>query len=206
MADGKRKTATYTPEQKQQALALLRVHTTKEVAEMLGIPRTTVKTWEDRLKKAAERVDLADEEPVEAIVERDEGDEASAMVFDQNASTSAGAPVGVDNAKFVEGTSRLALKSLEALNARIEMACDDLKAIGELKRFILENKESVLSGLDREIYPEGAVLALFRKLDDIEIIRVKDLATVLGVAYDKYALASGKPTGRVEVGFEDYAE
>lgn len=191
MANGKGKREQYTPERKAQALALLYVKSLSQVAAESGIPKSTLKGWRDAMKACEQ-----DGTPCEQ----------QAPVA-QSASTSAKARArGIDEAVFVEETARLTMKTLETLNVRIETACGNLKEVYELRRFILDNKELVLSHKDREKYPDGAVTALLSKLEKLEVINMGDLSKTLGIAYDKYALASGKATTRVAVGFEDYPE
>lgn len=205
----KRKQVQYTPEQKQEALALLHVYTSKQVSEMLHIPSSTVRTWEKALKESASSFKAfagsTAAETVEQAVESVEFADESKNTLAQNARTQAtSSPMA--NAKFIDGTEKLALKALDALNARIELACSNVQEIGELKKFILDHKEEVLTGKDREIYSDGAIMQLLKKLETLEVIRVGELSTVLGVAYDKHALASGKPTERLDISFEDYPE
>lgn len=205
----KRKQVKYTPEQKQEALALLHVYTSKQVSEMLHIPSSTVRTWEKALKESAGSFKAfagsTATETVEQAVESVEFADESKNTLAQNARTQASSSP-MANAKFIDGTEKLALKALDALNARIELACSNVQEIGELKKFILDHKEEVLTGKDREVYSDGAIMQLLKKLETLEVIRVGELSTVLGVAYDKHALASGKPTERLDISFEDYPE
>ena len=205
----KRKQVKYTLEQKQEALALLHVYTSKQVSEMLHIPSSTVRTWEKALKESASSFKAfagsTATKTVEQAVESVEFADESKNTLAQNTRTQAtSSPMA--NAKFIDGTEKLALKALDALNARIELACSNVQEIGELKKFILDHKEEVLTGKDREVYSDGAIMQLLKKLETLEVIRVGELSTVLGVAYDKHALASGKPTERLDISFEDYPE
>lgn len=187
----KSKKEQYTPERKAQALALLSIKSLSAAAAETGIPKSTLKGWRDAVRACEQDGTLCEQQDSSA----------------QSASPSAGARArSIDEAKFLEETARLTMKTLETLNVRIETACGNLKEVYELRRFILDNKDLVLSHKDRERYPDGAVKELLAKLEKMEVISVSDLSKTLGIAYDKHALASGKPTGRVEVGFEDYAE
>lgn len=184
----------YTEAEIEEALSLLHVLPMTKVSEKLGIPKTTISRWYDKMKKG---------ETVHPTPQKGQG--KGETVSEQNAHTIAEARASkVD--EFINKSWGLAETTLEQLNCRVKRAKDTLDEIDELKNFILNNRDKVLSGEDRDRYSNGAIVELLRKLEKMEVIKINELATVFGVAYDKFALASGKATARVQVGFEDYAE
>lgn len=50
------------------------------------------------------------------------------------------------------------------------------------------------------------MVELLDKIRNLTVIKTSELTTIMGVSYDKYALASGGCTERVGVSFEDMPE
>jgi hypothetical protein len=75
-------------------------------------------------------------------------------------------------------------KALRLTNKRFTKALEDEDALEEIIEKI--NSDGDLKGTEKQ--------ALYRRLKDLQMTNIKDIAITLGTIYDKQALASGEPT------------
>lgn len=75
-------------------------------------------------------------------------------------------------------------KALRLTNKRFTKALEDEDALEEIIEKI--NSDGDLKAAEKQ--------ALYRRLKDLQMTNIKDIAITLGTIYDKQALASGEPT------------
>lgn len=178
MAQGKK----YSDELKEKAIALLSCNNASFVAEELGLPYTTVKTWETKALKQAKR----DMEVREASEGDDEVTKSTKRFTEQNL-------VELRQKKkeeFIESAWELINLSKGVLEKRLKRAMENEEALDELVDEITKLGYKTLTAQQRQ--------ALYMKLSKIKVDDVKSLATVLGTLYDKQALANKEATAIVE--------
>lgn len=182
----KKKVNRYSVEEREKALVLMTANppmSLQEISDKTGIPKSTLFTW----KNAAGLFDTSDSIRTKRTYDRTVADNERTVQVQ----------------KVVEGCWSLVTNSLNELNKRLNRAINGMDDIHALSKFILENRETLLgdSSLSKE-----KILALFAKLDALEIIKTSELTTIMGVALDKYNLLSGGVTQRVIHSFEDMPE
>lgn len=170
MAKGKK----YNDDIKEKAYALLACNNNAQVvADKLGLPYTTVKTWEKNwIRQAQER------EARQMTVE------TATKPYEDNI-------IELRKKKkeeFVENAWRLIGKVHSVLERRIDRAIESEDTIDSVVDGIKTDKEK----------PSGQKSALLSKLGEIKVESVKELAIVLGTLYDKQALANKEATAIVE--------
>lgn len=181
MAQGKK----YNDDIKEKAYALLACNNNAQVvADELGIPYTTVKTWEKKWVKQAQG---QAEATGEAVTKHDEDNIIELRKKKK--------------AEFVEDAWGLIGKIRTLLERRIDRALDSEDKLDELVEEITKLDNKQLTDAQRK--------ALYSKMHSIKIESTKELAVVLGTLYDKQALANKEATAIVEGNisfkkFEDY--
>lgn len=105
--------------------------------------------------------------------------------------------------KFVATTWEATLNTAEAINKQIKSISEDTERVSQLIDFILTNASEVSKECGIRYDEIRELMVVLRRLKDFKI---KDLATVLSVTYDKHALATGKSTQNVSLSFEDMPE
>lgn len=177
----------YTISQKERAVSLLYAKPLCDVVKETGIPKTTLARWKKELN-------------IPTIAPTGTARNAERNEVQKNINIAR-----AENVKqFVDEAWSVTLGSIKELNKRIQRQANALDEIRVLEHFILENREVVLAGETE--FTKSVVVELLKKIRDLEVIRTSELATIMGVSYDKYALASGGATGRVSVSFEDMPE
>lgn len=86
--------------------------------------------------------------------------------------------------QFIEEAWEVVGKALKLTNKRFTKALDDEEALEEIISTI--NEDSEIKGPKKQ--------ALYKRLKDLQMTNVRDIAIALGTIYDKQALASGEPT------------
>lgn len=164
----------YGDDVKEKAFALLACNRcVADVARELGIPYSTVKTWEKRLlAKSEARAKKRREENNEPDELDDEHDLAVLRKRKKE--------------EFVNDAWRLIGKTQSLLERRLDRILESEDAIDEVLDEICELKREDLSEARRK--------AIAAKISAIKVENVRDLSTVLGTLYDKQALASREPT------------
>lgn len=181
MAQGKK----YNDDIKEKAYALLACNNNAQVvADELGIPYTTVKTWEKKWVKQAQG---QAEATGEAVTKHDEDNIIELRKKKK--------------AEFVEDAWGLIGKIRTLLERRIDRALDSEDKLDELVEEITKLDNKQLTDAQRK--------ALYSKMHSIKIESTKELAVVLGTLYDKQALANKEATAIVGGNisfkkFEDY--
>lgn len=97
--------------------------------------------------------------------------------------------------EFVNSAWSIIEDAQELLKRRFERALDNEYQIDKLVEEINKLEDAELTQEQRK--------ALYRRISAIKVEDVGKIATVLGTLYDKQALVSNEPTGRVEVQLED---
>ncbi|HRF69869.1 MAG TPA: helix-turn-helix domain-containing protein [Candidatus Pelethenecus sp.] len=171
MAQGKK----YNDDVKEKAFALLACNNnTQAVAEELGIPYTTVKTWEKKwINNGAHKQEETPEKPITKHGEDN-------LVELRNKKKE----------EFVENAWELIGKVRTLLERRLDRAI--------LSENIIDEIVEEITKLDSKQLTDSQRKALYSKISAIKIENVKELATVLGTLYDKQALANKEATAIVE--------
>lgn len=191
MAKGKK----YNDDIKEKAFALLACNNNAQVvADKLGLPYTTVKTWEKNwIRQAQEREARQDETegaPTKSVTKSTRFEDESLIELRKK-----------KKEEFVEDAWGLIGKIRSLLERRLDRALDSENALDELVEEITK--------LDHKQLTDSQRKALYCKMSAIKIESVKELAVVLGTLYDKQALANKEATsiveGNIEVKkFEDF--
>lgn len=192
MAKGKK----YNDDIKEKAFALLACNNNAQVvADKLGLPYTTVKTWEKNwIRQAQER-----EARQRALQETPQGaDNAEAEGAPTNPVTKSTKFEDESlielrkkkKAEFVDDAWGLIGKIRTLLERRLDRALDSEDVLDELVEEIAQ--------LDHKQLTDSQRKALYLKMSSIKIESVKELAVVLGTLYDKQALANKEATAIVE--------
>lgn len=192
MAKGKK----YNDDIKEKAFALLACNNNAQVvADKLGLPYTTVKTWEKNwIRQAQER-----EARQRALQETPQGaDNAEAEGAPTNPVTKSTKFEDESlielrkkkKAEFVDDAWGLIGKIRSLLERRLDRALDSEDVLDELVEEITQ--------LDHKQLTDSQRKALYLKMSSIKIESVKELAVVLGTLYDKQALANKEATAIVE--------
>ena len=86
--------------------------------------------------------------------------------------------------EFINQAWETVQKALKLADKRFSKALEDEEAIQEMVDII--NNDKTLKGAEQQ--------ALYRRLKDLQMTNIRDIAIALGTIYDKQALASGEPT------------
>ena len=86
--------------------------------------------------------------------------------------------------QFIEEAWEVVGKALKLTNKRFTKALNDEEALEEIIAAINNDKE--INGPEKQ--------SLYKRLKDLQMTNVRDIAIALGTIYDKQALASGEPT------------
>lgn len=192
MAKGKK----YNDDIKEKAFALLACNNNAQVvADKLGLPYTTVKTWEKNwIRQAQERearqralqgtpqgADNAEAEgaPTNPVTKSTKFEDESLIELRKK-----------KKAEFVDDAWGLIGKIRTLLERRLDRALDSEDVLDELVEEITQ--------LDHKQLTDSQRKALYLKMSSIKIESVKELAVVLGTLYDKQALANKEATAIVE--------
>ena len=220
MARGKK----YSDEIKERAFALLATsNNVQVVADTLGLPYNTVKTWEKKFlmrnsecemrNNDGEFVKVRDENAGAQARELEAGSEVqfvSNEVYEENNEVSDEAirdglePTTLNElrnqkkAEFVDRAWKMLERSQILLERRINRAYEQEDKIDAIIRLIGER-----GGADKLTQTDRN--ELYKVLGEIKLESTRSLSTLLGTLYDKQALAAKEPT--VNVGgvlkFED---
>lgn len=182
MAQGKK----YSDEIKEKAIALLSCNNASFVAEELGLPYSTVKTWEMKALKQAKK----DLEAKEASDGEGKGDDEVTKPTKRFTEQNLVELRQKKKEEFIESAWELINLSKGVLEKRLKRAMDNEEALDELVDEIMTLDYKTLTAQQRQ--------ALYMKLAKIKVDDVKSLATVLGTLYDKQALANKEATAIVE--------
>jgi len=189
MAQGKK----YNDDLKERAFALLAVNNSVSyVANELGLPYSTVKTWEKKFLAQSAELERREKEQGEVGPQTDE-------VTKPNEDLDLARLRKKKKEEFVEDSWRLVSKTATLIERRLDRAIGSEDVIDELLDEILSLDHKELTDAQRK--------SLYAKISAIKIENVRELAVVLGTLYDKQALANKEPTtivdGDVVVKFED---
>jgi len=87
-------------------------------------------------------------------------------------------------AEFISEAWEVVGKALKLTNKRFTKALEDEGAL-----------EEIISRMNADVEIKGPEKqALYRRLKDLQMTNIRDIAIALGTIYDKQALASGEPT------------
>lgn len=181
MAKGKK----YNDDIKEKAFALLACNNNAQVvADKLGLPYTTVKTWEKNwIRQAQEREARQEDEtegtPTKSVTKSTRFEDESLIELRKK-----------KKEEFVEDAWGLIGKIRSLLERRLDRALDSENVLDELVEEITK--------LDHKQLTDSQRKALYCKMYAIKIESVKELAVVLGTLYDKQALANKEATSIVE--------
>lgn len=209
MARGKK----YSDEIKERAFALLATsNNTQAVADALGLPYNTVKTWEKKFL-SGEFVKPRSENAGAQARELKAGSEVqfvSNEVYEDNNEVSDEAirdglePATLNElrnqkkAEFVNRAWGMLERTQILLERRIVRAEQNEAAIDKIVKLI--EQKGATDGLN-----QTERNALYRELSELKLESAKSLAVLLGTLYDKQALAAKEPTVNVggAIKFED---
>jgi len=164
---------------KEKAVAMLCTESMVEVSKKMGIPMSTLHRW-----KRERGVEI-----------RDTFEEVKKIEVEKHVNKME---------EFINEAWKVTINSVKLLNKKVEKATNDLGEIDSLCAFILEHKKEVLNDAG---FGNQEIVELFNKLRGLEVIRVGEISSVMGTAFDKYQLASGGATERVDItSFEQYPE
>ena len=205
MARGKK----YSDEIKERAFALLATsNNVQVVADTLGLPYNTVKTWEKKMLEG-DFVKVRDENAgaqarelntgYEVGFVNDEVYEAHDEAHDEGADVSALSELrNKKKMEFVDRAWKMLERAQILLERRINRAYEQEDKIDAIIRIIGER-----GGADKLTQTDRN--ELYKVLGEIKLESTRSLSTLLGTLYDKQALAAKEPT--VNVGgvlkFED---
>lgn len=185
----KREHKTYGDDVKEQAFALLAINSNvRFVANKLGIPYTTVKTWEKKFLSEREGADVSEKDGSDTHERESEPDDAPAVSNLQILREQM-------KEKFVKHSWDMIEKGQAILERRILRAEARENEIDGILKLVEGD-----AGLTRSMRNE-----LITKLTQIKLDNAKDIAVIIGTLYDKQALAAKEPTHNVRttVRFED---
>lgn len=175
---------------KEKAFALLAVNNSVAyVAKELGLPYTTVKTWEKKfIQKSKELSEREANQTENANKSESEGEEFDLIKLRNQ-----------KKKEFVNDSWNLISKVKTVLERRLDRAIRSEDVIDKLLNEILSLDGKELTDTQRK--------ALYSKISSVKVENVRELAIVLGTLYDKQALANKEATqivgGDVAVKFED---
>ena len=175
----------HSKEIKEKALAMLMTKSQLEVSKKLKVPVATICRW----KKTSDKEMEIDASRSEIEMENKKNEIASRKE---------------QMDEFIKEAWKATINSIKLLNKRVEKATRDLDEIDETMQFIKDHKEELLK--DSEMSNEK-ITFLFEKISKLQEIKISELSTIMGTAFDKYQVASGGATERIEVtSFEQYPE
>lgn len=185
MAQGKK----YNDDLKERAFALLACNNSVAyVANELGLPYSTVKTWEKKFlaqSKELERREAEGSQTDEVTKPNEELDLAKLRRKKKE--------------EFIEDSWNLIGKVETLLERRLNRAIGSEDVIDTLLEEILALDHKELTDQQRK--------SLYTRISALKIENVKELAVVLGTLYDKQALANKEATqivdNSVTIKFED---
>ncbi len=190
MAKGKK----YNDDIKEKAFALLACNNNAQVvADKLGLPYTTVKTWEKNWIRQAQEREARQRTLQEMPKSEDDTEGASTKPVTKSTRFEDESLIELRKKKkeeFVEDAWGLIGKIRSLLERRLDRALDSENVLDELVEEITK--------LDHKQLTDSQRKALYCKMSAIKIESVKELAVVLGTLYDKQALANKEATAIVE--------
>lgn len=190
MAKGKK----YNDDIKEKAFALLACNNNAQVvADKLGLPYTTVKTWEKNWIRQAQEREARQRALQEMPQGEDEAGNAPTKPVTKSTRFEDESLIELRKKKkeeFVEDAWGLIGKIRSLLERRLDRALDSENVLDELVEEITK--------LDHKQLTDSQRKALYCKMSAIKIESVKELAVVLGTLYDKQALANKEATTIVE--------
>jgi hypothetical protein len=188
MAQGQK----YNDDIKEKAYALLAVNNNAGyVANQLGIPYTTIKSWEKKwLAQSAEESSQSNESKESEVTNVTKCDESSLVELRKK-----------NKEKFVNDAWSLIDKTKTILERRLDRAITSEDEIDALVDEITKLDHKTLTDTQRK--------SLYMRISAIKVESLKEIAVVLGTLYDKQALANKEATaiveGNIEVKkFEDF--
>ena len=164
---------SYTDEDRERFRAMYATGmANREIARQLDMPESTIRKWIRFYRDACAARCAEDAECAAVRTER--------------------TPVDLDQLRtekkveFIENAWTLIGKSVRLADARVTRALEHEDALDEM---IGEVEASGLAEPEKR--------ALIAKLGELQIQHVRELATLIGVMYDKAALAMGDPTSNI---------
>ncbi len=181
MGAPRKKYEKYTIKQREEALVLLADprNTIPSVSKQLGIPKSTLATWKTQAGIFDNSDTIRNKKTHISDVCADEREKQARAVVDE--------------------CWNVVLVSVKQLNERIKRLADDTDEIHKVIRLIIEHQSDL--GLTME-----HLKALIAKLDGLETIKTTELASIMGIALDKFRLLNGEATSRVALSFEEMPE
>lgn len=190
MAQGKK----YNDDVKEKAYALLACNNNAQVvADKLGLPYTTVKTWEKNWIRQAQEREARQRALQETPQGADKAEGAHTNLVTKSTKFEDESLIELrkkKKAEFVDDAWGLIGKIRTLLERRLDRALDSEDVLDELVEEITKIDHKQLTDSQRK--------ALYLKMSSIKIESVKELAVVLGTLYDKQALANKEATAIVE--------
>ena len=176
----------HNDELKEKAFALLVCNNASYVAKELGLPYTTVKTWENKFIKEGKK--------------KVEGKEETSSDDEDNL-------VNLRNKKreqFINDAWKLIEDSLAVAQKRMNKARNLEDKIDNLCEYIKKNANKIGEETGSSWFD---LLNVINELKSFKSPKLSEISTLIGTIYDKQALANGEATSREEQilkGFEDY--
>lgn len=158
-----------------------------DVARELGLSRSTVQGWEDRFLKKSEEIAMREAKPTKNATE--DATEPNDEVTNEGELDLVKARE-LSKKQFVEKAWGLINKSQTLIERRLDRA---INSENELDKILDE-----VMCLDHKELTDNERKALAKKIMQLKVENIKDLAVVLGTIYDKQALANKEPTSIID--------
>ncbi|MBQ8178300.1 MAG: helix-turn-helix domain-containing protein [Clostridia bacterium] len=151
-----------------------------DVAREVGLPRSTVQSWEERFVKKSEEIAKREAKPVEETAAKPDDEVTNEPVLDLVKARE------LSKKEFVEKAWSLINKSQTLIERRLDRA---IESEDEIDQILYE-----VMNLDHKELTDNERKALAKRIMALKVENIKDLAVVLGTIYDKQALANKEPT------------
>ncbi len=176
----------HNDELKEKAFALLVCNNASYVAKELGLPYTTVKTWENKfIKEGKKKIDEERETS---------SDDENNLVKLRNKKRE----------QFINNAWKLIDDSVAVAQKRINKAKNLESDIDNLCEIIKKNAGKIEQDTGIGWFD---LLNIIQEIKSFKSPKLSEISTLIGTIYDKQALANGEATSREEQilkGFEDY--
>lgn len=173
-------------ELKEKAFALLVSNNASYVAKELGLPYSTVKTWENKfIKEGRKKI---------ANGETSQNDEDNLVKLRNK-----------KREEFVNSAWENIELADKLIKRKLKRALEQEDQIDEL--IAVANEELDEEESEKNRSNEKKRQRICSKIDALKLDNLSQISTTLGTLYDKQALANGEATSREETiikGFEDY--
>ena len=180
-------------ELKEKAFALLVCNNASYVAKQLGLPYSTVKTWEDKFIKEGKK-QLEGKKQHEGETSTTTKDSSKNLVELREKK----------KLEFVDNAWQLIEDSLAVVQKRMSRARHLEEQLDRLANAIKENADKITEETGIMWFD---LLDVVKEIKSFKSPKLSELSTLIGTIYDKQALANGEATSREETvikGFEDY--